>query len=89
MMRSSEVSRLGPVEDAEDYYGRADPEPFDLADDELDADPLLPESELMIERLKNELESELAGADAYERGCLTCLDASIWLMITVQVRAEL
>jgi hypothetical protein len=35
-------------------------------DDVYDADPL-PDSDLLIERLKNELESDLAGADAYER----------------------
>jgi hypothetical protein len=32
-----------------------------------DIDPLLPDGDLLIERLKNELESDLAGADAYER----------------------
>jgi hypothetical protein len=39
------------------------------ADDIYDVDPLLPDSDLLIERLKNELEAELAGADAYERRC--------------------
>jgi hypothetical protein len=42
---------------AEDQYG----------DDIDDIDPLLPDGDLLIERLKNELEPDLAGADAYER----------------------
>lgn len=37
------------------------------ADDIYDVDRRLPDSDLLIERLKNELESDLAGADAYER----------------------
>jgi hypothetical protein len=80
-MRSSDAARLGPVErDA----GRDDRDDDDedrlIDDDELDADPLLPESELLIERLQNELEGELAGADAYERGFLICNMPRLWLM---------
>jgi hypothetical protein len=65
-MRSSVP--LHPVDKAEE-----DPEQESLfanyegAEDIDDIDPLLPDSDLMIERLKNELETELAGADAYER----------------------
>jgi hypothetical protein len=39
-------------------------------DDDDDDDPLLPESDLYIERLRNELQSDLAGADSYERTIL-------------------
>jgi hypothetical protein len=40
---------------------------FEMDDDMSDDDPLLPESDLYIERLRNELQYDLAGADAYER----------------------
>jgi len=41
---------------------------LDFDDDEgEDVAPLLPESDLMVEQLRNELESDLAGADGYER----------------------
>ena len=65
-MRSSVP--LHPVDKAEE-----DPEQerlvadYEETDDIDDVDPLLPDSDLLIERLKNELETELAGADAYER----------------------
>jgi hypothetical protein len=36
-------------------------------DNEDDIHPLLPESDLFIERLRNELDGELAGVDSYER----------------------
>jgi hypothetical protein len=69
-MRASEAARLGPVnrranDDDDDDDGEEDRL---VGDDDLDVDPLLPESELLIERLHNELEAELVGADAYERG---------------------
>jgi hypothetical protein len=52
------------AEDPESEHLVAD---YQDADDVDDVDPLLPDSDLMIERLKNELETELAGADSYER----------------------
>jgi hypothetical protein len=72
MMRSSEAARLAPVGRGSaraDDDGDGEEDRL-VGDDDLDVDPLLPESELFIERLHNELEAELVGADAYERGFL-------------------
>jgi hypothetical protein len=68
MMRSSEAARLAPIDRAGARANDDDDDDGLVGDDDLDVDPLLPESELLIERLHNELEGELAGADAYERG---------------------
>ena len=70
MMRSSEAARLAPVGRGGAHANDDDAGEGDrlVGDDDLDVDPLLPESGLLIERLHNELEGELAGADAYERG---------------------
>jgi hypothetical protein len=42
-------------------------ETMDPGDGDEDDAPLLPDSALMIERIKNELDNELSGADGYER----------------------
>jgi hypothetical protein len=49
-------------------------ESIELGDGDDDDAPLLPDSALMIERLRNELDGELAGADGYERKYVTSLD---------------